>query len=365
MTEELKPVRKIIHVDMDAFYASVEQRDHPELRGKPVVVGGDPNSRGVVAASSYEARKFGVRSAMSSSEAKRRCPHAIFVYPRFDAYREASDQVMEVFQTVTDLVEPLSLDEAYLDVTTNKLGERSATRVAEYIRKEIFARTQLTASAGVSYNKFLAKIGSDLNKPNGMAVITPDKADSILLPLSVDKLWGVGKKTSERLKQAGFFKVADIRAATPDQLERLLGSMGPWLHQLSLGIDDREVEAHWDRKSYGSERTFDRDMTSINQMEEIVQELCEEIAEALVDKSWFAMTFTLKVKYQDFKQVTRSATITTPTKKVEVIFPLMKKLLNEKTEAGRTPIRLLGVSASHFIREDDPLQLYFEFMDQL
>jgi DNA polymerase-4 len=318
----------------------------------------------VVCAASYEARKFGVRSAISCAEAKRRCPQGVFIFPRFEAYREASDRVMEVLQTVTDKIEPLSLDEAYLDVTTNLLNEKSATRIAEYIRKEIFNRTQLTASAGVSFNKFLAKIGSDLNKPNGIAVITPEKADSILLPLSVDRLWGVGKKTSERLKQAGFFKVADLRASTPERLESLLGSMGPFLHQLSCGIDDREVESSWDRKSYGSERTFDRDLTSINQMEDIVQELCEEIAESLVDKSWYATTFTLKVKYFDFKQVTRSSTLSIPTAKASVIFPLMQKLLNEKTEAGRTPIRLLGVSASHFIRENDPLQLYFEFMDQ-
>jgi DNA polymerase-4 len=357
--------RKIIHIDMDAFYASVEQRDDPSLRGKPVIVGGDPNSRAVVCAASYEARKFGVRSAISCAEAKRRCPQGIFIPPRFTAYREASDTVMSILQTVTDKIEPLSLDEAYLDVTTNLLNERSATRVAEYLRREIFAKTQLTASAGVSFNKFLAKIGSDLNKPNGMAVITPDKMEAILLPMSVDKLWGVGKKTFEKLKLEGILTVADVRKRSPEQLERVLGSMGQWLWDLSHGRDDREVESNWDRKSYGSERTFDQDILAISKLDKEVEELSEEISESLKEMGWYAMTFTLKIKYFDFKQVTRSSTLTIPTDSAEIIYQKMKKLLLDKTDAGKIPIRLVGVSASHFIREDDPLQLYFEFMDTL
>jgi len=361
--ESSKPQRKIIHVDMDAFYASVEQRDRPELRGRPVIVGGDPQSRAVVCAASYEARKFGVRSAISCSEAKRRCPAGIFVPPRFEAYREVSAQVREVLETVTDQIEPLSLDEAYLDVTENRLGERSATRIAQYLKREIFNRTGLTASAGVSFNKFLAKIGSDLKKPDGLVVITPDRVDAILPPMPVERLWGVGKKTAEKLKQAGFVTIADVRASSAEQLENLLGSAGPFLWDLSYGRDDREVEAHWDRKSIGSERTFEEDILSVSKLDGEVAELSDEIAEELRDRSWFATTFTLKIKYFDFRLSTRSVTLTVPTVRAEVIHEKMRTLLLEKTDAGRVPIRLIGVSASHFIREDDPLQFYFEFME--
>ncbi len=357
------PIRKIIHIDMDAFFASVEQRDRPELRGKPVVVGGDPNSRAVVCAASYEARKFGVKSAMSCSEAKRRCPQAIFIYPRFSAYSEASDSIMEVLQTVTDKIEPLSLDEAYLDVTENLLGERSATRVAEYLRKSIYEKTKLTASAGVSFNKFLAKIGSDLNKPNGLCVITPDQVDKILLPLSVGRLWGVGKKTHEKLNSYGFETVADLRNSSAEKLTEVLGSMGSFLWDLSHGRDNREVESEWDPKSCGTETTFEQDILSPGKLLITLDELCEEISETLREKHWYAMTYTLKVKYFDFKQITRSTTFAIPTDQAVPVFQRLKDLLMEKTEAGRTPIRLIGVSASGLIRENDPLQLYFEFMN--
>lgn len=356
-------MRKIIHIDMDAFYASVEIRDRPELAGLPVVVGGDPASRAVVCAASYEARRFGVRSAMSCSEAKRRCPHAVFIRPRFEAYSKASEQIMEVLRTVTDQIEPLSLDEAYLDVTENLMNERSATRIAQYLKKAIFEKTKLIASAGVSYNKFLAKIGSDLNKPDGLAVITPEQVDQVLLPMSVDKLWGVGKKTHEKLKAAGIEKVGDLRKSTPAKLEAILGSMGGFLWGLAHGIDERTVESHWDRKSYGSERTFRQDITSVAELIRIMEELCQEISEALREKHWYALTFTLKVKYFDFKQVTRSITLNIPTDQTQSIFLRLRPLLMDKTEAGRIPVRLLGVSASGLIREDDPLQLYFEFME--
>ena len=271
----INPVRsrKIIHIDMDAFFASVEQRDRPELKGKPVIVGGSPESRSVVCAASYEARKFGVRSAMSCSEAKRRCPQGIFISPRFDAYSEASDAIMEVMKTVSDQIEPLSLDEAYLDVTENKLNERSATRIAQYLKAEIYKKTNLTASAGVSFNKFLAKIGSDLKKPNGLVVITPDKVDEILLPLSVDRLWGVGKKTSERLKAQGFYTVSDLRKSSRENLESLLGSMGPFFWELAHGLDEREVDSSTDQKSFGTERTFSEDSTSVAHLLRVLEEL--------------------------------------------------------------------------------------------
>jgi DNA polymerase-4 len=356
------PSRKIIHVDMDAFYASVEQRDRPELRGKPVIVGGDPQSRGVVCAASYEARRFGVRSAMAASEAKRRCPHGIFIYPRFDAYSEASDQIMEVLQTVTDKIEPLSLDEAYLDVTENLLNEKSATRIAQYLKAEIHRKTGLTASAGVSYNKFLAKIGSDLKKPNGLVVITPKDVDQVLLPLSVERLWGVGKKTYEKLKGLHFLTVGDLRKSSSEELERVLGSMGPFLWDLAHGRDDRLVESEWETKSTGTERTFSTDKTSLLDLSSVLEELCVEISEHLKTKEWEALSFTLKVKYFDFKQITRSSTLTIPTDNSDVIYGMLKTLLFDKTEAGTTPIRLLGVSASHLIRDTDPIQLYFEFM---
>jgi DNA polymerase-4 len=354
--------RKIIHIDMDAFYASVEIRDNPSLKGKPVVVGGSPESRGVVAAASYEARKFGVRSAISSAEARRRCPHAIFIRPRFAAYSEASEQIMEVLQTVTDQIEPLSLDEAYLDVTENKWNERSATRIAERLKKEIFEKTHLVASAGVSFNKFLAKIASDLDKPDGLCVITPQDVERILPALSVDKLWGVGKKTSKVLKDRGFNTVADLRKSSPEELGRILGSMGNWLWELAHGRDDRMVDNTWDPKSSGTETTFSEDITSEVKLLEYLETMSHEISESLKEHHWFAITLTLKVKYYDFKQITRSQTLSIPTDESKTIYQTMEKLLLEKTEAGRTPIRLLGVSASGLIRENDPLQLYFDFM---
>ena len=347
---------------MDAFYASVEIRDHPELKGKPVIVGGSPESRGVVCAASYEARKYGVKSAISCAEAKRRCPDGIFIYPRFSAYTEASEKVMEILKSVTDLVEPLSLDEAYLDVTENKWGEPSATRIAEKLRKLIFEETKLTASAGVSFNKFLAKIASDLNKPNGMCVITPKDVEKILPELSVDRLWGVGKKTSKVLKDHGFLKVADLRKSSSAELEKILGSMGNWLWELAHGQDDREVDSTWDPKSSGSEETFERDITDLDRLQAHLEELCDQVSSSLKENGWYAITFTLKVKYHDFNQITRSITLSIPTDESRSMFPLMKKLLLDKTEAGLKPIRLLGVSASGLIRENDPLQLYFEFM---
>lgn len=354
--------RKIIHIDMDAFYASVEIRDNPSLKGKPVVVGGTPEGRGVVAAASYEARKFGVYSALSAAEAKRRCPHVVFIKPRFSAYSEASDQIREILETVTDQIEPLSLDEAYLDVTENKWNERSATRIAERLKKLIFDKTKLTASAGVSFNKFLAKIASDLNKPDGLCVITPKDMERILLPLSVDRLWGVGKKTSKILKDRGFFTVSDIRLSSPADLENLLGSMGPWLWDLSHGRDERVVDNSWDPKSSGTEETFSRDILQEDKLLERLVPMADEVAASLKKHSWFAITLTLKVKYQDFKQITRSITLSIPTDDGATIFQNAKRLLLEKTEAGKVPIRLLGVSASGLIRENDPLQLYFEFM---
>ncbi len=349
---------------MDAFFASVEQRDRPSLKNKPVIVGGDPQSRAVVCAASYEARRFGVKSAMSCSEAKRRCPQGIFVQPRFDAYSEASDAIMEVLKTVTDQIEPLSLDEAYLDVTQNQFNEKSATRLAQHLKAEILKKTQLTASAGVSFNKFLAKIASDLKKPNGLVVITPQEMDAILLPLPVERLWGVGKKTAEKFHALQLKTVGDVRTVTEQVMIQQFGSSGSYFWNLANGRDDREVESGWDPKSCGTERTFAEDTLSIAKLVEVLGDLAAEIAETLRSRSWLALTFTLKIKYFDFRQITRSVTFSIPTDQASMIEQNLKAMLVEKTDAGRVPIRLLGVACSGLIRETDPLQFYFEFMNQ-
>ncbi len=350
---------------MDAFYASVEIRDNPSLAGKPVIVGGSPESRSVVCAASYEARKYGVRSAMSCAEAKRRCPTGVFIYPRFEAYTAASECVMGLLKEVTSLVEPLSLDEAYLDVTQNLWNEPSATRIAERLRSNIFKQTGLTASAGVSFNKFLAKIASDHNKPNGIFVITPANVEVVLPLLPVERLWGVGKKTAKVLHENRFFKVSDLRKSTPVELERILGSTGEWLWNLAHAQDDREVVADWDPKSCGSETTFDKDLLKTETLFDSLQELSTQVADSLRQNKWQAMTFTLKVKYFDFRQITRSHTLNFATDEASLIYSKLQTLLDQKTEAGKTPIRLLGVSASGLIRESDPLQHYFEFMKTL
>jgi DNA polymerase-4 len=355
-------LRKIIHIDMDAFYASVEQRDHPELKGRPVVVGGDPKSRAVVCAASYEARRFGVKSAMSCAEAYRRCPNAVFVPPNFSAYTKASEQVMEILKSVTPIIEPLSLDEAYLDVTENLLQQPSATRIAEHLKRKIFEVTQLTASAGVSYNKFLAKIASDLKKPDGLVVIRPTDFEAIVPPLPVERLWGVGKKTAERLRAMNIRTIADLRATPVGKLESELGSMGLFFSELAQGRDERPVESTWERKSVGSETTFKQDKLLIPDLLDSLAPLAQELAQFLQEKHWLAGTFTLKVKYHDFRQVTRSQTLSIPSDQPEVILDTVSALLLEKTEAGKTPIRLLGLSCSSFIREEDPLQLWFEFI---
>lgn len=352
--------RKIIHVDMDAFYASVEVRDNPSLVGKPVVVGGSPTSRAVVCSASYEARKFGIRSAMACSKAKRMCPHAIFVFPHFERYSQASREIHSVFETVTDLIEPLSLDEAYLDVTENKLGEPSATRLAMYIRNEIKLKTKLTASAGVGPNKLVAKIASDFNKPDGLTVVRPDQVQAFLDPLPVERLWGVGAVTKERLSKIGLIKVKDIREASPDFLESKLGNYGKFLFEMANGIDDRRVESEWDPKSRGSETTFDKDTVNIDQLIETLKGQAEEIATYLDRENLLVRTVTLKVKYHDFKAITRSKTLEFPFRKQNLITDLCQKLLNESTEAGARPIRLIGVSVSHFIGPEEPMQLWFD-----
>ncbi len=304
------PVRKIIHVDMDAFYASVEQRDNPELRGKPVAVGGSA-ARGVVAAASYEARVFGVRSALPSVTAKRRCPDLIFVKPRFDVYRAVSGQIREIFAEHTDLIEPLSLDEAYLDVTENKQKLAIATEIATAIRARIKEVTGLNASAGISYCKFLAKMASDLNKPNGQAVITPKAGPDIVANLPVKKFHGVGPATAAKMERLEIVTGADLRSKPLEFLQAHFGKSGSWYYRISRGIDDRPVQPNRERKSVGAEDTFAQDIFDLDAAKAEPAPLAERVWRHCEAKQLTGRTVTLKVKYADFQQITRSRTLAT------------------------------------------------------
>ncbi len=338
--------RKIIHIDMDAFYASVEQRDRPECRNKPVIVGGAPDRRGVVAACSYEARKFGIHSAMPSARAVKLCPHAIFIKPRFDEYRRISEQIRGIFRKFTDLVEPLSLDEAYLDVSDCDLHQGSATRIAQAIKAEIKAVTGLTASAGVSYNKFLAKVASDMDKPDGLYVITPAEGESFVAGLPIGKFFGVGKATEARMKALNIANGADLKLLDLEQLRRHFGKAGDYFYHVSRGNDRRAVSNKRERKSISSEMTFMEDLLDVEMMLKSLQKLAEDTLQTLVKKELTARTLTIKVKYADFQQVTRSKTLPEPFSTLVAVRPLLAELL-AKTEAGKRRVRLLGVGVSH------------------
>ena len=327
---------------MDAFYASVEQRDHPELRGRPVAVGGDPDKRGVVAAASYEAREFGVRSAIPMARAVRLCPSLVIVHPDFTKYRTVSRQVFELFRSVTPLVEPLSLDEAYLDVTENAWGETLGMTVARRLKEEIRNATGLTASAGVAPNKFLAKIASGWQKPNGLTVIAPERVEQFLQGLPVDALWGVGPVTASKLRARGIHKLVDIRAADPAMLHETVGTLADWLQQLAHGIDDRQVIAEHEPKSSGSENTFARDLTELADIRAEVEGMARDAAAWLVMRELYARTVTLKVRYSDFTTITRSHTERATRDEGSIVSRAVALL--DKTEAGRRPVRLLGVS---------------------
>lgn len=346
-----EPVRKIIHVDMDAFYVSVEVRDRPELRGRPVIVGGSPQSRGVVCSASYEARRFGVRSAMACSRAQRLCPQAVFVHPNFEKYTEASREIRAIFREVTDRIEPLSLDEAYLDVTQNHRGEKHAMVLARWIREEIRSRLGLTASAGVGPNKLIAKIASDFRKPDGLTVIPPERVEAFLAPLQVGRLWGVGEKTEKRLNDLGFFKVEDLRSSTPEFLREKLGSYGPELYRQAFGLDDREVISHWEPKSRGSERTFSQDIAEAGKLLLILDELADEVAREIARLQKPARTVTVKIRYGDFTTLTRSKTLAFATDRFEEISEVARELLFKNTEVGSRAVRLLGLSMSGFAED--------------
>ncbi|WP_298528671.1 DNA polymerase IV [uncultured Christiangramia sp.] len=344
----MEKLRKIIHVDMDAFYASVEQLDNPELRGKPVAVGGS-SQRGVVSAASYEARKFGVRSAMSSVMAKRNCPDLIFVKPNFERYREISAQIREIFYEYTDLVEPLSLDEAYLDVTENKKGLMSATLIAKKIRDQIKEKTGLNASAGISVNKFIAKVASDVNKPNGQKTVAPEEVLEFLEELDIRKFYGVGKVTAEKMYRLGIFNGKDLKSKTEEYLSEHFGKSGRHFYRVVRGIHHSEVKPHRTRKSLGAERTFNENISSEIFMLEKLQNIAEEIERRLKRSDVAGKTITLKIKYSDFTQQTRSKTISYYISSKDLILEIAKELLYQ--EKMKNSVRLLGISLSNLNTE--------------
>ena len=335
-------MRRILHIDMDAFYASVEQRDNPALRGKPVVVGGAPDQRGVVAAASYEARAFGVRSAIPMSRAVRLCPSLVIVRPDFAKYRQVSQQVFALYRDVTPLVEPLSLDEAYLDVTENAWGEPLGVAVARRLKAAIRETTGLTASAGVAPNKFLAKIASGWQKPDGLTVIAPERVERFLQGLPVDALWGVGPVTAKRLQAHGITRLVDVRAADLETLRGLVGSLADWLKDLAEGRDSRAVEPDRPSKSAGSECTYEHNLTAIDEIRHEVAEMAGDAAAWLERRGLYARTVVIKVRYSDFETVTRSHSAE-PTRDRDALVARAQALL-DKTEAGTRPVRLLGAS---------------------
>jgi DNA polymerase-4 len=358
-----KPMKKIIHLDMDAFYAAIEQRDNPSIKGKPVIVGGDPNRRGVVSTCSYEARKFGVHSAMPSKTAIRLCPQAIFVPPRFDVYKNVSKQFLNLCADYTDLIEPLSLDEAFLDVTENKKNIASATIIAEDIRGRVFSEIGLTVSAGVSYNKFLAKIASDINKPNGIAVIRPTEAEKFLETLPIGKFYGVGKMSEKRTIALGINNGLDLKRMDLETCVKHFGKFGNFYYDIVRGIDTRLVTPYRERKSYGREITLDEDILDMGLIKSILNSIAVELESSLKRKNIKGRTVTLKVKYYDFQQITRSRTLDRPICSADEMLNEVYQLL-EYTDAGIKKIRLLGISVSHFGNDDEKPsddQLMFEF----
>ena len=339
-------VKKIIHVDMDAFYASVEQRDEPKYRGKPLVVGGSPEKRGVVEKASYEARRYGIHSAMSSRSAHQRCKELIFVRPRFEVYREVSEQIKDIFYRYTDLVEPLALDEAYLDVTENKKGMSSATLIAKEIKKSILKETGLIASSGVSINKFLAKVASDIDKPDGLFLIPPEMAESFVEQLPIEKFYGVGKITAAKMNYLGIRVGADLKRWSPDELMKHFGKSGLLYYKMARAQDDRQVNPNRIRKSIGAETTFEQDLDDIDLINIELEKLAQVLKKRLDKNRSYGRTITLKIKYADFQQATRSITESYLIQDTDVILSLVKKLL-PTTDVGNKEVKLVGISISN------------------
>jgi len=355
--------RKILHIDMDAFYASVEQRDNPELRGKPIAVGGG-EKRGVLTTCSYEARKFGVRSAMPGFKAKALCPEIIFVRPRFEAYSEVSKKIREIFSRYTDLIEPLSLDEAYLDVTICKKDITYATDIAKAIRADIFSETQLTASAGVSYSKFIAKVASDINKPDGITIVKPHQAEAFLEKLSIEKFYGVGKVTAKKMKALGIHTGADLKEWRRVDLIKKFGKSGGFYHDIVRGIDNRPVQPNRIRKSLAVERTVDDNLSTLPELEEKLEDIVIKLIERLDRHEKYGRTLTLKLKTSSFDIITRSKSLSHPISEKDDIRALAFQLLRDNYQPDME-IRLVGLTSSNFdeVKEQktDDSQLSFEW----
>lgn len=347
----MSELRKIVHIDMDAFFASVEQRDNLQLQGLPVIVGGRPEKRGVVAACSYEARKFGVHSAMPSSRAVKLCPAAVFLTPRFEAYRQASEQIHGIFKSYTTKIEPLSLDEAYLDVTEVAQEYGSATEVAKLIKQKIKEQLNLTASAGISYNKFLAKIASDMDKPDGIYVIPPNRAEAFIQQLEIGKFYGIGKVTKKKMNKLGIFTGADLKQLSLADLKQYFGRSADYYYNIARGIDQRPVVNNRVRKSIGSETTFEKNLSNKREIWQLLQKLAEQVSQSLVKKQLVGRTVCLKVRYSDFSLITRSKTLLAPISESQAIIENLPELLR-KTEVGKRPIRLIGVTVSNLKPEN-------------
>ena len=356
-------MRKIIHVDMDAFFGSVEQRDHPSWRGRPVIVGGNPHRRGVVSAASYEARRYGIHSAMPGCKAFELCPHGIFVKPRMSRYAEESRAIFAIFRSFSPLVEGVSIDEAYLDVTENYLNTPSATLVAMAIRKRIYDERGLTASAGVSYNKFLAKMASERRKPDGLSVITPQAAREFLDQLEIGKFHGIGKVTAAKFRKMGVRCGADLLQLPRELLEAHFGKVGDFYYDIVRGVDNRPVETSSERKSLGRETTFQEDVADIATVKRVIGELSQRVSDLLKERGLAGKTVTLKLRYENFQTLTRAISGNTFICERDEIEPLALTALEKVDLAGRK-VRLLGITVSNFFRDEEvaaPLQLEFNF----
>ncbi len=335
-------MKKIIHVDMDAYYAAVEIRENPTLKSKPLIVGGHPQSRGVVSTCSYEAREYGIHSGMSSFQAWQLCKSAIFVYPNFTLYKEISNQIREIFHSYTDIVETMSLDEAYMDVTENKINEPDALKIAIMIKQDILNTTRLTASAGVSYNKFLAKIGSELNKPDGLADIPPEKAQEVLFNLPIHKFYGIGKVTAARMKQMGIFNGKDLYQLELKDMIKHFGKAGVFYYYVVRGIDDREVITYSDPKSISCETTFDTDVDNLQELTEVLAKLADKLSFRMNSKQISGQLLSLKIKYDNFENINRTLSLESLTNDRDIIYNGAEQLLILAWD-GKRKIRLLGI----------------------
>jgi len=346
-------LRAILHIDLDAFYASVEQRDNPALRGRPVIVGGDPQGRGVVATASYEARKFGIHSAQSCRQALQLCPEAVFLRPRFEVYREVSRQIQAIYRQCTPLVEPLSLDEAYLDMTAQVGSDwAAAVEAARDIKRAIFEQTRLTASAGVSHNKFLAKLASDHNKPDGLTEISPQSASAFLEALPVGKIFGVGNVTEARLRDLGITNGGELKQMSLGRLQALFGKRGTILYHFARGEDDRPVEVQRERKSVGKEATFERDIADREELLMVIEQLAEQVESRLAELEIAGKTVTLKLRWHDFHLVTRRVSAASPIKDAQTMMRYLRPLLDQLLVENK-PVRLLGVTVSQLLASSE------------